>query len=82
MQLWSGPATKATYSGFGVGTNRRIQPIAAPTSCARASRSATCSDVRRALPPEQRMHGIYRWLALVVIGFSLYSVPSALGLMS
>lgn len=40
---------------------------------------------RRALPPEQRMHGVYRWLvtglALVVIGFSLYSVPGALGLL-
>lgn len=38
---------------------------------------------RRALPPEQRMRGLYRWLvtvlALIVIGFSLYSVPGALG---
>lgn len=40
---------------------------------------------RRALPPEHRMRGPYRWivtgLALVVIAFSLYSVPGALGLL-
>ncbi|WP_066514622.1 NRAMP family divalent metal transporter [Curtobacterium ammoniigenes] len=39
---------------------------------------------RRALPPAMRMRGIYRWsvtgLSIIVIGFSLYTVPTALGL--